>query len=131
MDELKPDSRQKEEIELCGLAAELHISPEDLSQMQVKETMRWAGLGIGIGWIFCNAVVSTLLFLLTKSPFAFASLTAATGITTSNLIKPIFRYLFWRPADYRLETLRLTLNAKTKEAKYHYLSQRLSRQTKN
>lgn len=103
---------------------------EDLSnKMQFQEertwNMRWVVLGVIAGGItVLNAVISVILFFITKSPIVFVPTGIVTGGTPLIFLKDIIRYLFWGTEDYRLEELKITLKAKKWEMKYLHKSLR-------
>lgn len=123
MSKQPPANRSQQFVTINELAAE-YVPPGvmmDFSAMSFQEVkplkMRWAMLGLIIGWIFLSTAASTLLFLVTKSEFAFAPGGVALCVTP-NLIRTISRFLFWGPADYQLEALRLTLKAQQRGVRH-------------
>jgi len=119
-------NQQKKIVTLDDLMNERfsQITPDALLKVQVQEAqearvwqMRWVTLGIATGWIALGTTASTVLYLLTKSGFAYLPITVALP-TTYLIIRDIFIFLFWTPERYKLEELKQSHKARMRELKY-------------
>jgi hypothetical protein len=78
-----------------------------VSLQDVRPPRLWgAMLAIIAGWIVLATAASAVLYHITGNNLSFGPIIAAMAITP-NLIKTIFRFLFWGPADYALEALKI------------------------